>query len=62
MVDVRLVRKLRRPITLEELKSHKDGALKGMPLFTMSRLSVQPVQRTHWEFIMALEDQPAPTK
>lgn len=33
----------RRLITLEELKGHKEGALQGMKLLTMPRLSVQPV-------------------
>lgn len=56
MVDWKLVRKLKRQITLEELKSHKDGSLEGMALFNRPRLSVQPVTTKEWEFIMSLED------
>jgi len=50
------VRKLRRCITLEELKAHADGALAGMPLLTRGRLSVQPVTAEQWAFILGLED------
>ncbi len=50
------VRKLRRCITLEELKAHGDGALAGMPLLTRGRLSVQPVTAEQWAFILGLED------
>jgi len=53
------VRELRRQITLDELKGHKEGALSGMALFTTARLSVQPVSKEEWEFVLALEDQGA---
>eukprot|EP00775_Hariotina_reticulata_P010827 gene10827-10984_t len=56
-VDFQLVRKLDRQITLEELKSHKEGTLAGMALFNRPRLSVQPVSQQHWETILALESQ-----
>lgn len=59
MVDFKLVRELRRQITLDELKGHKEGALSGMALFTTARLSVQPVSKEEWEFVLALEDQGA---
>jgi predicted RNA-binding protein with PUA-like domain len=49
------VRGLRRPITLEELKSHKGGPLSSMALFTTARLSVQPVSRQEWDFVLGLE-------
>lgn len=51
------VRGLRRPITLEELKGHKAGALSSMALFTTARLSVQPVSRQEWDFVLGLERQ-----
>lgn len=57
---MRLVRKLERQITLEELKGHKEGALSGMALFNRPRLSVQPVGKQHWDFILGLEGQPPP--
>ena len=41
MVDIRAVRPLPRPVTLEEAKT--DRRLAGMALVTNSRLSVQPV-------------------
>lgn len=55
------VRELRRQITLEELKSHKAGALSTMALFTTARLSVQPVSQEEWDFVLALEEQEPPT-
>eukprot|EP00877_Chromochloris_zofingiensis_P009666 jgi/Chrzof1/4953/Cz15g06050.t1 len=61
MVDFQLVRKLNRPITLEELKQHKDGSLADMALFNRSRLSVQPVSKQSWQFILSLEELQEPT-
>ena len=51
-VDVRFVRKLPRLVTLEELR--RVPALRGMLLFSRSRLSVQPVAPEHWRLIMEL--------
>ncbi len=54
MVDVRYRRKLKRAITLQELKSH--AALADMPLVRRgNRLSVMPVTGHEWEFILGLE-------
>ena len=54
MVDVQYKRKLKRNITLQELKSH--GALSEMPLVRRgNRLSVMPVTAEEWEFILGLE-------
>ena len=56
MVDVRYKRKLRRTITLRELKDYAEGPLSGMPLLRKgNRLSVMPVTPAQWEFILALE-------
>lgn len=53
MVDIKYVRKLARPLTLEELR--KDNALKGMVLLQKgSRLSVQPVTSVEWRHILSL--------
>ena len=38
---IEFVRELKRPVTLTELKTHKEGALKDMQLLRMPRLSVQ---------------------
>lgn len=56
MVDVRLVRKLKRLITLKELRNHADSALDNFLLLRRgNRLSVIPVTRRHWNFINKLE-------
>jgi predicted RNA-binding protein with PUA-like domain len=56
MVDVRLQRKLARPITLATLREHADEALRGMLLLKRgNRLSVTPVSAAHWKFILSLE-------
>lgn len=54
MVDVRFKRKLKRTITLAELKSRPE--LADMPLVRKgNRLSVMPVTAAQWEFILGLE-------
>jgi predicted RNA-binding protein with PUA-like domain len=56
MVDVRLERRLSRVITLEELRAQAGGALRGMILLRPgNRLSVMPVDASHWKRILALE-------
>lgn len=56
MVDVRLERRLARTITLEELRKHAGRELKGMVLLRPgNRLSITPVEPTHWKFILSLE-------
>ena len=54
LVDVQLVRRLRRTITLNELKAHP--AIAGMPLLRRgNRLSVMPLSATEWDAILGLE-------
>ena len=54
MVDVQFVRKLRRTITLRELKL--QTALSDLALLRRgNRLSIMPVTATQWEFILSLE-------
>jgi len=56
VVDVKLVRKLRRVITLEELKEHAAKQLKDFVLLRRgNRLSVMPVASKEWDFILTLE-------
>ena len=52
MVDIRAVRPLPRPVTLEEVKS--DKRLTEMALVTNSRLSVQPVTDAEWAHVLKL--------
>lgn len=53
-VDVRLVRQLKRTITLEELKPHPG--LADMPLLRRgNRLSITPVSAAEWRYILDLE-------
>ena len=54
LVDVKFVKKLKRTISLDELKN--DPALIDMPLLRKgNRLSVMPVDAAHWKYILALE-------
>jgi len=56
MVDVKFRRRTRRMISLEEIKAHADR-LTGLPLIRRgNRLSIMPVAKAHWEFILSLED------
>lgn len=54
MVDVRFRRKLRRPLTLAELK--QQPALAGLPLLRRgNRLSILPISAEEWRLILSLE-------
>ena len=56
MVDVKYVRKLKRTISLAELKDYAERQLKGFPLLRRgNRLSIMPVTKQQWEFILDLE-------
>lgn len=56
VVDVKLVRKLKRVITLDELRRHASDELSEMRLLQRgNRLSVTPVSQSEWDFILALE-------
>ena len=55
MVDVKFLRKFKRIITLDELKQHAD-ALGDMALLRKgNRLSINPVSKDQWEYILGLE-------
>ncbi|KGI76867.1 EVE domain-containing protein [Oleiagrimonas soli] len=53
LVDIAFVKRLKRTISLAELKD--DPALEGMPLVRKgNRLSVMPVDAAHWKHILSL--------
>ena len=55
-IDVQLQRRFKRVISLDELRAHANGKLRGMTLLQRgSRLSVMPVDEAHWRFILSLE-------
>lgn len=51
-VDVMPLKKLKKPVTMEQVKS--DKRLSEMALLRISRLSVQPVTDKEWAVIMEL--------
>ncbi|MEZ5035358.1 MAG: EVE domain-containing protein [Chitinophagaceae bacterium] len=51
-VDLKPVKKLKNPVTLEAIK--KEKRLKEMALVRISRLSLQPVTEKEWSIIMAM--------
>jgi len=54
LVDVKYVRKLKRVITLSELKEHRE--LEALALVKRgNRLSIMPVTEDQWLFILSLE-------
>jgi predicted RNA-binding protein with PUA-like domain len=56
VVDVKLIRKLKRIITLDELRVHQSKALRDLLLLRRgNRLSVTPVSKKDWDFVLALE-------
>lgn len=60
MVDVKYIRKLKRFISLRELKLHNP--LQEMRLLQRgNRLSILPIQKQEWDYILKLENR-APKK
>ena len=56
VVDVQLKRRLKRIITLEELRKHEKRELDGLLLLKRgNRLSITPLSEAHWNFILTLE-------
>ncbi len=56
MVDVKYTRKLRRTISLAELKDYGQTQLEDFPLLRRgNRLSIMPVTKAQWDFILGLE-------
>ena len=58
MIDVRFVEKLPRLVSLPELRGYPE--LVDMVLLNRSRLSVQPVAKAEYEFILDRAREPAP--
>ncbi len=56
MIDIKLVERLARPISLEEVKANKS--LANMGLIKRGRLSVQPVTAVEWRKIVELASRP----
>jgi len=50
VVDLAPVRKLKRPVTLEEIRA--DPSLRDIPLVRQSRLSVMPVEKAAFDTIV----------
>ncbi len=56
VIDVKLQRKFSRVITLDELRKHAGKALADLIVLKRgNRLSVTPVTKMNWDFILALE-------
>ena len=52
VVDVKVVKKLKNPVSLDQIKENKK--LKNIALIKQSRLSVMPIQIKEWEEIIKL--------
>ena len=52
VVDMRAVRKVPQPITLEQIK--QDDNFENFDLLRLSRLSVVPVSESHWQRLLKL--------
>jgi predicted RNA-binding protein with PUA-like domain len=56
MVDVKLQRKVKRIITLDELRQYAGKELKEMLILKRgNRLSITPIDKREWQFIVGLE-------
>ncbi len=51
-VDMKYLKPLNHPVSLSEIKQHKE--LSNLPLIKQSRLSVMPIQKNEWDFILSL--------
>jgi len=55
-VDLKLVRKLKRVVSLDELRKYADKKLQDFVLLRRgNRLSVMPVAKKDWDFVLSLE-------
>ncbi len=56
VVDVKLLRKFKRLIALEELRKHVAEELADLAVLRRgNRLSVTPVSKAEWDFVLTLE-------
>ena len=54
-VEIEYVKKLKRLVSLDEIRKNKK--LQKMTLINRSRLSIQPVTKTEFEYICKMSDQ-----
>ena len=54
VTDVKAKKKLKRGVSLEEIKS--SPTLSNIPLIKQSRLSVMPLSKTEWETIIKISE------
>ncbi len=52
VIELKPLRKLNKPVTLSQIK--KEKALSGLPLLKQSRLSVMPISKNEFEYIVSL--------
>ncbi len=52
VVDVESIKKLKKPVSLNQIKEHKK--LQEIALIKQSRLSVMPLKKTEWKIINKL--------
>tara|TARA_B100000401_G_scaffold295237_1_gene202386 strand:+ start:59 stop:475 length:417 start_codon:yes stop_codon:yes gene_type:complete len=52
VVDVKVVKKLKNPVSLDQIKENKK--LKNIALIKQSRLSVMPINKIEWEEIIKM--------
>ena len=54
VTDVKAKKKLKKPVTLEKIKS--TPKLSTIPLIKQSRLSVMPLTKTEWDIIIKISE------
>lgn len=54
LVDVQFERKLKQPVTLAQLREHEKKMKNFRLLAPGNRLSVMPVSKEHWDYILGL--------
>ena len=54
MVDFKTVKPINKPVTLAQIKA--DSKLADMALLKQSRLSVSPVRKEEWDYILKLSE------
>jgi len=54
LVDVKFERKLKKPVTLAQLREHEKPLKNFRLLAPGNRLSVVPVSKEHWDYVLGL--------
>ena len=54
VVDVKATKKLKNPVTLDQIKEHSK--LQDIALVKQSRLSVMPLKKTEWDIIIKMSN------